>query len=77
MAASTASTTFYRRYGAAILVLAAALGPLIAWGVLVAIRSNSNDVRDWLPAQYTPSAMRAIENLNSRWDRIVPQGEEL
>ena len=52
MAASTASVSFYRRYGVAILVLAVALIPLIAWGVLVAVRSNSNDVRDWLPAQY-------------------------
>ena len=26
--------------------------PLIAWGVHRAILSNSNDVRDWLPAEY-------------------------
>src|SRR5262245_25426559 len=43
----------YLRYGAAIqLVVAVALVPLIAWGVYRAIRSNSNDVRDWLPADY-------------------------
>jgi predicted RND superfamily exporter protein len=35
-----------------ILVLALALVPLIAWGGYRAILSNSNDVRDWLPADY-------------------------
>ena len=44
--------SFYERSGAAILVVAAALVPLIVWGVHEAIRSNSNDVRDWLPADY-------------------------
>ena len=44
--------SFYRRYGAAILLVAALLVPVIAWGVHRAIRSNSNDVRDWLPTQY-------------------------
>jgi len=44
--------TFYRRHGRLILVVAVALAPLIGWGVYRAIASNSNDVRDWLPAQY-------------------------
>jgi predicted RND superfamily exporter protein len=44
--------SFYRRHGAAILLVAALLVPVIAWGVHRAIRSNSNDVRDWLPTQY-------------------------
>lgn len=44
--------SFYQRHSLAILVIAALLLPLIAWGVLKAIRSNSNDVRDWLPADY-------------------------
>ncbi len=44
--------SFFQRRGAPILIVAAALLPLIAWGVLEGIRSNSNDVRDWLPADY-------------------------
>ncbi|MHB8973408.1 MAG: efflux RND transporter permease subunit [Pirellulaceae bacterium] len=47
-----AHETFYRRRGTAILVVAALLLPLIGWGVQRAIVSNSNDVRDWLPAEY-------------------------
>jgi predicted RND superfamily exporter protein len=48
-----ARESIYLRYGAAIpLVIAAALLPLISWGVYRAILSNSNDVRDWLPADY-------------------------
>ena len=38
------------------LALAAALSPLIAWQVHVALGSNSNDVRDWLPAEYPETA---------------------
>lgn len=60
MAASAAPEPFYRRFGGAILLLAAASGPLVVWGVLAAIRSNSNDVRDWLPAQY-------VETQQYRW----------
>ena len=44
--------SFYRRRGTAILAVAVLLTPLIAWGVHRAILSNSNDVRDWLPAKY-------------------------
>ncbi len=44
--------SFFQRRGATILLVAAALLPVIGWGVLEAIRSNSNDVRDWLPADY-------------------------
>lgn len=44
--------SFYRRRGTAILVVAVLFVPLIAWGVYRAILSNSNDVRDWLPAEY-------------------------
>ncbi len=47
-----AHESFYRRRGTAILVVAVLLVPLIAWGVHRAILSNSNDVRDWLPAEY-------------------------
>ncbi len=47
-----AQGSFYQRRGAAILVVAALLVPLIGWGVQRAILSNSNDVRDWLPAEY-------------------------
>ena len=38
------------------LALAASLSPLIAWQVHVALGSNSNDVRDWLPAEYPETA---------------------
>jgi predicted RND superfamily exporter protein len=41
-----------RRRDAAILGVALVLVPLVAWGVHRAIRSNSNDVRDWLPVEY-------------------------
>ena len=44
--------SFYRRRGRAMLIVATLLLPLIGWGVQRAIRSNSNDVRDWLPAEY-------------------------
>ena len=43
---------FYCRYGVSLLVVAAALIPMIAWGGFRAIVSNSNDVRDWLPSKY-------------------------
>ena len=36
----------------AILLGAAFLIPLIGWGVYEGVRSNSNDVRDWLPLEY-------------------------
>ncbi|MHB0956203.1 MAG: efflux RND transporter permease subunit [Pirellulaceae bacterium] len=47
-----AQGSFYQRRGMAILIVASLLIPLIAWGVQRAILSNSNDVRDWLPAEY-------------------------
>ena len=52
MTSNMGRPSFYHRRGTAILVVAAVLLPVIAWGVLEAIRSNSNDVRDWLPADY-------------------------
>lgn len=55
-----AHESFYRRRGAAILAVAVLLVPLIAWGVQRAIRSNSNDVRDWLPLEY-------VETQQYRW----------
>jgi len=39
-----------------VLALAASLAPLIAWQVHIALGSNSNDVRDWLPAEYPETA---------------------
>lgn len=48
-----ARQSIYGRLGAIIiLVVAAALVPLIIWGGYRANLSNSNDVRDWLPAEY-------------------------
>ncbi len=55
-----AHESFYRRRGAAILTVAVLFVPLIAWGVQRAIRSNSNDVRDWLPVEY-------VETQQYRW----------
>ena len=52
MTSSMGRYSFYRRHGVAILLISAALVPLISWGVYRAIRSNSNDVREWLPADY-------------------------
>lgn len=49
-------SSFYRTYGTWILLAAAALLPLIAWGAYLADRSNSNDVRDWLPEHYPETA---------------------
>lgn len=43
---------FYQRFSTVILAVAALLVPLIVWGGYWAIRSNSNDVRDWLPPEY-------------------------
>ena len=46
-----------RRYLAWLgLAIAALLAPLIAWQVQSALSSNSNDVRDWLPAEYPETA---------------------
>src|SRR5688572_30425232 len=39
-----------------ILVVTGVLSPLIAWQVQVALTNNSNDVRDWLPAEYPETA---------------------
>jgi predicted RND superfamily exporter protein len=42
-----------RRTAVVVLLIGAAILPLVLIGVRQAIRSNANDVRDWLPAQYT------------------------
>jgi predicted RND superfamily exporter protein len=39
-----------------ILLITGLLSPLIAWQVQIALSSNSNDVRDWLPAEYPETA---------------------
>src|SRR5262245_16834992 len=41
-----------RRTAILVLLAAMALAPLVALGVVRAVRSNANDVRDWLPAHY-------------------------
>jgi predicted RND superfamily exporter protein len=56
------SRPFYGRYSRAILLGAAFLIPLIGWGVDEGVRSNSNDVRDWLPLKYA-------ETQQYRWFR--------
>ena len=43
---------FSRRFAWLVLAIATFLVPIIALGVTRAIRSNANDVRDWLPAHY-------------------------
>ncbi len=45
-----------------ILLIGALLLPLAGWGARQAIRSNANDVRDWVPAHYT-------ETRDYRWFR--------
>lgn len=39
-----------------ILAITVILAPLIAWQVHLALHGNSNDVRDWLPAEYPETA---------------------
>src|SRR3954469_21652565 len=56
------SRPFYRRHGRAILLGAAFLIPPIGWGVYEGVRSNANDVRDWLPLEYA-------ETQQYRWFR--------
>jgi predicted RND superfamily exporter protein len=46
------SFVFTRRTGLLVLAVAAFLAPITVLGVVRAIRSNANDVRDWLPAHY-------------------------
>lgn len=43
---------FSFRTACVVVLLALLLTPFVAWGVRAAIRSNANDVRDWLPAHY-------------------------
>ena len=52
----TTSSLFQRRMAWLVLVVAVVLSPLIVWQVRAALRSNSNDVRDWLPAEYPETA---------------------
>ncbi|MHB8898875.1 MAG: efflux RND transporter permease subunit, partial [Thermoguttaceae bacterium] len=47
-----APVLFFRRFGPVLLVVTALLLPLIAWGSLLALRSNRNDVKSWLPSAY-------------------------
>jgi len=49
-----------RRAALVVLLVGLALAPLIGIGVVRAVRSNANDVRDWLPAHYT-------ETVQYRW----------
>ncbi len=45
-------TRFFRRSGPFLLLGMALLLPLIGWGSLLALRSNRNDVKSWLPSAY-------------------------
>ncbi len=54
------SIAFTRRTGLIVLAVAAFLLPITGLGVWQAIRSNANDVRDWLPRHYEETA-------NYRW----------
>lgn len=51
---------FTRRFAWLVLAAAVFLAPITALGVYRAIKSNANDVRDWLPAHYEETA-------NYRW----------
>lgn len=46
------SRSFYTAWGLRILMLAVFLLPIIGLGALQAVRSNTNDVREWLPKEY-------------------------
>ncbi len=46
------SISFYARWGFSILMLAAFLLPVVGIGAFQAMRSNTNDVREWLPKEY-------------------------
>ncbi|MDX1945527.1 MAG: MMPL family transporter, partial [Pirellulaceae bacterium] len=50
--AHPSSTLAERRLAWLTLLLLLGLAPLIVWQVRLALRSNSNDVRDWLPQKY-------------------------
>jgi predicted RND superfamily exporter protein len=52
-------TSFYARYGFRIVLVAVFLLPIIALGARTAMRSNSNDVREWLPKEYGETAVYA------------------
>lgn len=44
--------SFYTAWGLRILMLAVFLVPIVGMGALQAVRSNTNDVREWLPKEY-------------------------
>ncbi len=52
MASHSPATHTRPRWAIAVLVVLGCLVPLAAIGVRAAIRSNTNDVRDWLPAHF-------------------------
>ncbi len=47
---------FFSRYGPLLLIGMAVLVPLMGWGSILALRSNRNDVKSWLPAAYEETA---------------------
>src|SRR5687768_13538627 len=51
--------SFYARYGFRIVLIAVFLIPVIGLGGRAAMRSNSNDVREWLPQEYEETARYA------------------
>src|SRR6188474_1726409 len=56
-----------RSSAVAVLVIAVVLLPLIAWGGYRAHLSNSNDVREWLPAEYpeTQQYRRLVQHFST------------
>jgi predicted RND superfamily exporter protein len=52
-------SSFYARFGFPIVLLAVFLLPIIGLGARTAMRSNSNDVREWLPKEYGETAQYA------------------
>lgn len=51
------SATFFERYAYAIVIVSILMLPLIFMGARRAIRSNRNDVREWLPSDFPQTAV--------------------
>ena len=44
--------SFYSRFGRPIIVIVAILFPLTVWGAVLALATNKNDVKEWLPESF-------------------------
>ncbi|MBI3838957.1 MAG: MMPL family transporter [Planctomycetia bacterium] len=44
--------SFYSRFGLPIIVIVAIVFPITVWGAVLALQSNKNDVKEWLPESF-------------------------